>query len=442
MANLKEIPLNRIKLNPRQRKDYGDLSGLAASIVRNGQMQNLYVEPADAEGFYALIAGGRRLAGLAAASKPNAIVIVHEGPIDDLLRQELELEENVQRKDLTWQEREAAIAKIHEVKQKSAEREGKTWSTQDTANLIGQSLRRVQNALELTKAVEADPEIAKADTAFGAMQRLTRQKDLNRRAEAVQVRKMAESIGTKPRLDIEFILGDAYEQMTNITSETQDFVISNPPFGVDIEEVFTSDKKIYEDNPDEISALCRKVFHEAYRVLKPDRWFVVFYPTLKLEECRRFLAEAGFKFQKVPAIWVKPNKRVGNVGDGTQALVIGYENFFFARKGDARFHEKAPANNVFSFDTPDHNRLHPLQMPPELWEAIFRLVTIRGERGVEPFSGSGSGGIAAIRRDLNYRGIELDPEFVTRARTWTAEELEGISHAAGSVEIVNEEIPF
>lgn len=442
MARVIEVPLTKIRVRDRQREDYGDLTGLANSIIKWGQLQNILIEPPDGEGFVTLVAGGRRLAGLAAAKSETALCKVYEGAIDELVLQELELEENIQRKDLHWTEKEKAIANIHAVKSKTAEREGKTWSTTDTANLIGQSLRRVQNAIELTKAAASDPELAKADTAFGAMQRLTRQKDLRKREEDVQVRKLAEKIGTQQRLDISFVHGDAWKEMTLIESGSQDFVITNPPFGVDIEDVFTSDKKIYEDNPDEISALCRQVILEAYRVLKPDRWFVVFYPTLKLEECRRFLAEAGFKFQKVPAIWVKPNKRVGNVGDGTQALVIGYEQFFFARKGDARFHEKPPTNNVFTFDTPDTSRIHPLQMPPELWEAIFRLITIRGERGVEPFSGSGSGGVAAVRRDLHYLGIELDSDFVGRARTWTAEVLEGIDHAAGSIELVNEEIPF
>lgn len=443
MTMILEVPLNKIRLKDRQRQDYGDLKGLAESISRFGQIQNLLVENEDADGVYTLIAGGRRLAGLVSAGKTSAIIKVYEGPIDDLVLQELELEENIQRQNLSWAEKEQALAKIHEVKSKMSAKEGKTWSTQDTANLIGVSLRKVQNALELSKEMERDPEIAKADTAFGAMQRLTRQKDLKKREEAVYIRKLTETMGTKERLEVCCIQADLkITGLLMLEDETQDYVISNFPFGVNIEDVFTSDKKIYEDDPDEISALSRKVILEAYRILKPDRWFVVFYPTLKLEECRRFLAEAGFKFQKVPAVWVKPNKRVGNVGDGTQALVIGYEQFFFARKGDARFHKTPPTNNVFSFDTPSSDRIHSLQMPPELWEAILRLITIRGERGVEPFSGSGSGGIAAIRRDLHYLGIELDQEYVNRANTWIAETFEGVEHAAGSIEITNEEIPF
>lgn len=442
MTKIVEVPLSQIKVKDRQREDYGDLSGLATSINRWGQLQNILVEPASEDGTYTLVAGGRRLAGLAAAGKSVAIAKVYEGPIDDLALQELELEENIQRKDLTWDEKEAALAKIHKVKVELAAREGKTWSTQDTANLIGVSLRKVQNALEITEAIKQDPELAKADTAHGAMQRLTKAKDLKRRQTEVEIRKMAEDLGMKPKNTVVELHMDALAGMKSLQDESQDFVVSNVPFGVDIEDVFTSDKKIYQDDPDEISALCRQIFLEAFRVLKPDRWFVVFYPTLKLEECRQFLAEAGFKFQKVPAVWVKPNKRVGNVGDGTQRLVIGYEQFFFARKGDARFHEAAPPNNVFTFDTPGADRIHSLQMPPDLWEAIYRLITIRGESGVEPFAGSGSGGVAAVRRDLNWTGFELDPEYVARANTWIEETKQGKVSSGGSIELVNDEIPF
>jgi ParB/RepB/Spo0J family partition protein len=443
MPTIIEVPLALITIKDRQRKEYGDLSGLASSIKKNGQLQNLLVEPADSTGRFALVAGGRRLAGIAAAGLTTAICKVHDGPLDDLTLQELELEENVQRKDLTMLERQNALAGIHAIKVKVAEKDGAVWTTQNTADLIGVSTRTIYNAIEIAKAALTDPEIAKADTAHGAMQRLTKAKDLRKREEAVQVRALAEGLNMVPKRNIVCYQSDALEGMKSLADESQDFVITNPPFGVDIEEVFTSDKKIYEDNPETISELCRQVWLEAYRVLRPDRWFVCFYPTIKLEECRDFLAAAGFKFQKVPAVWVKPNKRVGNVGDGTQSLVIGYEQFFFARKGNARFHDKSPTNNVFSVDTEASDRIHPLQMPPELWTQIYRLITLRGEVGVEPFSGSGSGGVAAVERDLEYKGFELDPDFVGRSNTWIQETIQGKAHASGlSIEIQDDKIPF
>ena len=437
---LLEIPLNQISLEDRQRKDYGDLTGLAESIKKYGQIQNLLVRP-EINGRYQLIAGGRRLAGVAAAGKSTAMVKVWEGVIDDLLMQELELEENVQRKDLSWQEKQEAIAKMHTIKTKQAAAEGVTWTADDSAKLLGMAKRSVYNAIELDKAVKENPEIAKAETAFGAMQRLTRAKDLTKRQEAVAVRVMAEDLNMVKRISVQVVQGDALVRMKEVPDASQDFVVTNPPYGVNIEDLFTADKKIYEDDEVTISTLCRAVFQEAYRVLKDDRWFVTFYPTRRLEECRQFLTEAGFTFQAVPSIWVKPNKYMSSVNDPYVQLGIRYESFFFARKGKAKLHQLPKSGNVFIYDTPKADRIHPLQMPPELWDEIYNLITIRGETGVEPFAGSGSGGIAAIGRNLQYTGFELDPEYVARANTWIQEVARG-GTGDTVIEIVNDEVPF
>jgi adenine-specific DNA-methyltransferase len=431
-----EIPLQSIYLEDRQRREYGDLEGLAASIRKYGQFQNILVKQ-NGDGRYRLVAGGRRLAGLAAAGKTTAIAKLWEGEADELLLEELELEENVQRKELTWQERQDAIAKMHRIKQTQAKAEGREWTVDQSATLLGMAKRTIYNAIELSEAVKNDPEIAKADTAFGAMQRLTRSKDLRKRQDAVQVRELAETIGmAKPR-KVKVVGGDALEVMSSLPPASMDYVITNPPYGVDIEKIFTSDKKIYGiDDEATISTFCAKLFKEAFRVLKDDRWFVTFYPTRRLEECREFLSDAGFVYQAVPSIWVKPNKYMSSVNDPYVQLGIRYESFFFARKGNAKYHVMPKNGNVFIFDTPKSDRIHPLQMPPELWSAIFELITIRGEVGVEPCSGSGSGGIAAIERDLEYTGIELDPEYVARSNTWIQETITGST--SSPIEIDND----
>jgi ParB/RepB/Spo0J family partition protein len=436
-----EIPISSIVLEERQRRDYGDLSKLAESIKKNGQMQNLLVHRRE-NGTFRLIAGGRRLAGLIAAGKTLAIAKVQsEGEEDELLMQELELEENVNRKNLEWIEEQKAIAKMHEIRQARAKKEGKEWTVDNTANLVGMAKRSIYNAIELTKAVQEHPDVASADTAFGAMQRLNRIKDLKKRQDDVAVRALAVETGQAKPITAQVFQGDAVDLMKQVPDESQDYVITNPPFGVDIEEIFTADKTIYADDEDMVRELCRKTFIEAYRVLKPDRWFVTFYPTLRLEECRTFLAEAGFKFQRVPAIWVKPNKYMSSVNDPYVQLGIRYESFFFARKGNAKFHQLPKNGNVFVFDTPGVNRIHPLQMPPELWDEIFGLISIGGEVGVEPFAGSGSGGVAAIKRQLQYKGFELNPEFVARANTWLSEVANGNSEAPISG-ITFDEVPF
>lgn len=440
---LTEIPLSSIVLEERQRKDYGDLTKLAESIKKYGQMQNLLVLPRS-DGSHRLIAGGRRLAGLAAAGKTSATVKFFEGPEDELLMQELELEENVQRKNLDWIEEQKAIAKMHEIRKARAAQEGKDWKADDTANLLGMARRSIYNAIELTKAVDEHEDVAKADTAFGAMQRLNRIKDLKKRQDDIAVRALAEQHGLAPTIRQKIIQGDALELMKQVPDSSMDFVISNPPYGVDIEDLFTADKTIYEDDEETIVKLCRGVVKEAYRVLKDDRWFVWFYPTRRLEEGRQMLADAGFKFQAVPSIWVKPNKYVSSVNDAYVQLGIRYESFFFARKGNAKLHKLPKMGNVFIYDTPDSKRIHPLQMPVDFWDEILSCIAIGGERGCEPFAGSGSGGVASFKRQLEYTGFELSPEFTARGNTWIQEVARGGEGSGNQATLIDndEDVPF
>lgn len=448
-----KLQISQVKVGERQREDYGEIKELAESLAdpRFGQLQPIRIDR-DRN----LVAGGRRLAAaalLASAGQPihglepGEIWAEYIDTLSPDHAQAIELEENVRRKDLTWDEQQKAISKVHEYKMKSEE----GWSADKSAELLGVSKRTVYNALELSKAIEKHPDIAKADTAQGAMMRLTRLKDLAKREDDIKVAALAAEVGMKPTVTAEILCMDALEGMKELDSESQDGVIFNPPFGVDIEGLFTSGRHIYEDNADNMTWLTEQIVAEAYRVLKPDRWMVMFYPTARLEDvkgvgrpmwdriantvakylpreivekamdeveeaCMGMLRRQGFTFQQVPAVWHKPNKRVSAMGDPYAQINITYENFYFARKGKAQL-RKIPPGNVLICDTPETAvRIHPLEMPVEIWTTILEAICVGGEKVVEPFAGSGSGGEAAINLGINYKGWELDNEFALHAQ--------------------------
>lgn len=447
------VKITTIKVGERQREDYGDLNSLAQSLAdpRFGQLQPVVVDQN-----MNLVAGGRRLAaatllfqagGKIAGRELGEIWVEPKEVLSPLHHQLMELEENIQRLDLPWQEKQKAIAGIHKIK--VATEPG--WDVEKTAELIGGSKRTVYNAVELSTAIDNHPDVAKADTAAGAMMRLARIKDLKNREDEIRVAQLAVGVGMKSDTTATIVHGDALEGLRGLDAESVDGVIMNPPFGVDIEQLFTSGRHIYEDKRDDMVFLVNQVITEAYRVLKPDRWMVIFYPTARLEDmkgvgaemwerianvianthntddtrkindllepvCAGALRRAGFTFQQVPSVWTKPNKRVSALGDPYAQLNIAYENFYFARKGKAILRQ-IPHSNVFDFEIPEAaTKIHPLEMPVDLWETILRAIAVTGETVVEPFAGSGSGGEAAIRCGLNYTGWELDNEFALHAQ--------------------------
>jgi ParB/RepB/Spo0J family partition protein len=417
MNNIEMVPVSQIIVEDRQRKQYEDIEELAQSITKHGLLNPLTIDDNNR-----LLAGGRRLTALLLLGRTD-IPCIRKNNISLLQAKEIELEENLQRSDLTWQEQQAAIAEIHRIKMQS----DKNWTAEKTAEMIGKKRRTVFNALALDRALVEHPEIKLADTPHGAMLKLERIKQVEERKEAVKVAQLADKFGmmNKSSHTVTTYQGDALEFFEQLESDSADIIFTNPPFGVNIEGLFKGNKKIYSDEPQKIWSLLSALYPHIYRVLKPNRWFITFWPTSTLELGKQLLAESGFTFDPVPFIWVKPNKRVTAMGDPYSDANIQYESFFFAKKGSPKW-AQIPLGNVITCDTPDSDRLHPLQMPPEVWQEILPYISFSGERAYEPFSGSGSGGIACQRLGINYEGVELDPDYYEKSQLWLAEEKLGI----------------
>ncbi len=98
MHETREVAISKIKLKKRIRKDLGDLSSLINSLRKYGQLTPIILNNR-----YELIAGNRRLesAKRLGWETINAIVVERETDLEML---ELEIEENIQRRDLSAEE--------------------------------------------------------------------------------------------------------------------------------------------------------------------------------------------------------------------------------------------------------------------------------------------------------------------------------------------------
>ena len=90
-----QIPIESISIPARVRRDLGDLQPLMDSLKRVGQLNPITVTPS-----YELIAGHRRLTAATRLGWKTVDVTVVAG-LDEVRRLEMELEENVYRKDFT-----------------------------------------------------------------------------------------------------------------------------------------------------------------------------------------------------------------------------------------------------------------------------------------------------------------------------------------------------
>ena len=55
---------------------------------------------------------------------------------------------------------------------------------------------------------------------------------------------------------------------------------------------------------------------------------------------------------------------------------------------------------------------HPTQKPIRLLERIVSLCSNPGDRVLDPFSGSGTTGVAALHLGRDFVGIEQDPTYI------------------------------
>lgn len=74
----------------------------------------------------------------------------------------------------------------------------------------------------------------------------------------------------------------------------------------------------------------------------------------------------------------------------------------------------------------DRNNDHPAPYPPELAQMMFKALKPHHTRILDPFSGSGSTGVAALREGRTFVGVELSAKYAEDSRERLALELETI----------------
>jgi len=107
------VPIADIKVNKRIRKTMGDITALADSMRRFGQISPIVITKRNV-----LIAGGRRLEAARLLGWRTINAVIAEIP-EGLSKLEYEVEENAQRRNFTQEEAEDAARKIHRLRNPS-----------------------------------------------------------------------------------------------------------------------------------------------------------------------------------------------------------------------------------------------------------------------------------------------------------------------------------
>src|SRR5688572_29071688 len=149
-----------------------------------------------------------------------------------------------------------------------------------------------------------------------------------------------------------------------------------------------------------------ELFREAWRVLKPDTHFYLLCDAETMFVAKPEAEQAGFRFWK-PLVWDKQS-----IGMGYHYRAR-YELILFFEKGKRRLNDLGIADII---QVPRIRGGYPAEKPPEVAEVLIRQSTEPGDLVIDPFMGSGSVGVAALRLVRRFHGNDLNPEAVTIAR--------------------------
>lgn len=407
------IPQQKILVEDRQRKTFNEMEifELSESILENGLIHAPVVTPADSEGNHKLIVGERRLRalrGLQKDAKPfsymgttftDTIPCAILDEADPIKLKQIELEENIRRTDLTWQEKAEATQALHELRKQQTQGQ-QTFS--DTARETDLSPQTVAVDLQLAAALD-DPEISKAKTQREALKLLK----LKAERQANEDRAKAFNLEAAASLPHKLIQGEAIEILDKMPDSFVDVILTDPPYGVGA-DTFGNQTAIshhYDDSFESWQTLMQAFAEQALRVTKAESHAYVFCDIRHWKPLAEIFSGVGFDVWSRPFIWYKGN--IGTLPRPEHGPRFCYEAILYAIKGNRKV-QKAGAHDVLSIPTTPKGR-HAAEKPVELYCDLLSRSARPGDVVLDPFCGTGTIFPAGNRLQLRSVGVEIDP---------------------------------
>jgi DNA modification methylase len=443
IARISDIyfPPDRMRQDSDRVRNYIE-NELVPSFVENGCIQppvlHLFDKPTEIDGqtyLYQLIAGGCRSQAFRSLGCDSIPFNTRESLRPDQLQQ-LEIEENFTRLDMTWQEYCMGIASTHRTKTLMAQAKGEKWTQKMTGKLVGGfSHAHVGDCLKIDEALRAgDKEVWAASGITAATQVL-----LSRKQDAL-LADLAKSAGALPTavkkspgvgpvressgFDLNTLISDATTQSENVTvSETKlvesyevdlsqvlfntdnrdffaqcepesfDLIYTDIPYGIDMDNLDFSqadlDRVVEEHDVDENVSQMLPFLQNAYRVLKDKTYLLFWYDIKHHEKLVAWGQEVGFTVQPYPIIWNKLHP-CRNRSAGTW-WTKSIEYCMVMRKGTATL-RSPQLKCVIDADGSAERKMqrNPFVKPFELSQKLLEPVIIPGMRVLDPYAGEGS----------------------------------------------------
>jgi len=204
---------------------------------------------------------------------------------------------------------------------------------------------------------------------------------------------------------VTLILGDCLELLAKVRSGSMDAVVTDPPYMIGA--ISTGNAKSKAGGWVDLmnaSFWYRAWMTECWRALKDGGYMLIFLNWRTLPMLMKACADAKIETTSL-AVWDK--EWIGP--SGPAQLRPTYEMVLFCGKGEARIDDRSQCDifrHKWMARLSDGG--HAAAKPVPLLKRLIELVTKPGEIVLDPFTGGGTTGIAAIQAGRRFEGYEGD----------------------------------
>lgn len=241
--------------------------------------------------------------------------------------------------------------------------------------------------------------------------------------------RIVERVNAMPSHLLDCVYPHSCEQMHELPDNSVAFMVTSPPYNVGKEYDLDLSLRDYLD-------FLERVLEETRRVLAPGGRIAFNVanlgrkPYIPLNAHVATMAERLGLFMRGEIIWVKGKGASGSCAWGSwmsacnpslrdlheYILIFSKDRFDRPVKGTStisRDEFMAATTSVWHIPPESARRVgHPAPFPVALVERLIHLYTFDGDVVLDPFMGSGSTAVAAIRTGRHYVGYEIDPNYV------------------------------
>lgn len=207
--------------------------------------------------------------------------------------------------------------------------------------------------------------------------------------------------------NIELINGDSLKLIKYIEDNSVDITFTSPPYNRKRNDKY----KLYDDTIDDYFEFLCNITDQLLRVTKKYVFFNIQKNYYNKEDVFRFIGKY-YKEIKEIIIWEKTNPMPAS----GNSITNSYEFFIVLGDSSLKSNSTYTKNIITTSVNSEKINGHKAVMKLEVAEWFINKFTKENELVFDPFMGTGTTGVACIKNNRRFKGIELVEEYFNTSK--------------------------